>query len=87
MQTWRVYPTFNQISFQRDKKTQNFPKGISQKVNVIARLEIELVYFEAAVQDFGHNTTRIPIGLQSYLIRIHCKLSFGQSHVRFCGIA
>ena len=31
-----------------------FPKGISPKVNVIERLEFELVYFEHAVKPFSH---------------------------------
>ena len=30
------------------RRFNNFPKGISLEVNVIARLEIELTYFEAA---------------------------------------
>ena len=37
-----------------DKGERTFPKGISPKVNVIARLEFELAYFEAAVQRFSH---------------------------------
>ena len=37
-----------------------FPKGISPKVNVIAQLEFELIYLEAAVQHFNHYTTGIP---------------------------
>ena len=32
-----------------NKGVHTFPKGISPKVNVIARLEFELAYFEAAV--------------------------------------
>ena len=36
--------------------TRSFPKGISLKVNIIARLEFELAFFEAAVPHFSHNT-------------------------------
>ena len=35
-----------------------FPKGICPKVNVIARLEYELAYYESAVHRFNHYTTR-----------------------------
>ena len=35
---------------QGDKGVHTFPKGISSKVNVIARLVFELGYFEVAVQ-------------------------------------
>ena len=31
-----------------------FPKGICPKVNVIARLEYELTYYDSAVQRFNH---------------------------------
>ena len=31
------------------------------KMNVIARLEFELVYFEAAVQHLSHDTTQTPL--------------------------
>ena len=34
---------------QGDKGSHTFPKGISLKGNVIARLEFEIVYFEAKV--------------------------------------
>ena len=34
-----------------------FPKSISWKVNMIARLEFELAYFEATVQHVSHYTT------------------------------
>ena len=33
-------------------------KGISAKVNVIARLEFELAYYDIAVQHVIHSTTR-----------------------------
>ena len=34
-----------------------FPKGISPKVNVTGRLELELAYYDSAVQCFNHYTT------------------------------
>ena len=37
-----------------------FPKGICPKVNVIARLEFELAYYDSAVYRFNHCTTRTP---------------------------
>ena len=37
-----------------------FPKGISLKVNVIARLEFELLYYDVAVQCICHDTTGTP---------------------------
>ena len=41
-----------------DKGVHNFPKGICPKVNVIARLEYELAYYDSAVHRFNHYTTR-----------------------------
>ena len=38
----------------------NFPKGICPKVNVLARLEFELVYYNFAGHRFNHYTTRTP---------------------------
>ena len=35
-------------------------KGICPKVNVIARLEYELTYYDSAVHRFNHYTTRKP---------------------------
>ena len=37
-----------------------FRKGICPKVNVIARLEYELAYYNSAVHRFNHYTTRTP---------------------------
>ena len=34
-----------------------FPKDISLKENVKARLEFELAYYDIAVQHISHNTT------------------------------
>ena len=36
-----------------------FPMGICSKVNVIARLEIELAYYDVAVQNVIHCAMRI----------------------------
>ena len=41
-----------------DKGVHTFPKGICPKVNVIARLEYELAYYDSAVHRFNHYTTR-----------------------------
>ena len=43
-----------------DKGVHTFPKGICPKVNVIARLEYELAYYDSAVHCFNHYTTRTP---------------------------
>ena len=43
-----------------DKEVHTFPKGICPKVNVIARLEYELAYYDSAVPRFNHCTTRTP---------------------------
>ena len=37
-----------------------FPKSISPKTNVMARLEFELAYFEATVQHFSHYDIYFP---------------------------
>ena len=41
-----------------DKVLRTFPKGISPKVNVIARLGFELAYYDSAGQYFNHYITR-----------------------------
>ena len=43
-----------------DKGVNTFPKGICPKVNVIARLEHELAYYDSAVHRFNHYTTKTP---------------------------
>ena len=43
-----------------DKGVHTFPKGICLKVNIIARLEFELAYYDSAVHRFNHYTTRTP---------------------------
>ena len=37
-----------------DKEFHTFPKGIRAKVNIIARLEFELAYFEVTVKLLRH---------------------------------
>ena len=41
-----------------DKGVHTFPKSICPKVNVIARLEYELAYYDSALHRFNHYTTR-----------------------------
>ena len=43
-----------------EKGVHTFPKGICPKVNIIARLENELAYYDSAVHRFNHYTTRLP---------------------------
>ena len=42
-----------------DRGVHTFPKSICLKVNVIARLEYELTYYNSIVHHFNHYTTRI----------------------------
>ena len=44
-----------------DKGVHTFPKGICPKVNIIARLENELAYYDSAVHRFNHYTKRTPL--------------------------
>ena len=37
-----------------------YPKVISPKINVMARLEFELSYDDVEVQHMSHNATRVP---------------------------
>ena len=43
-----------------DKGVHIFTKGISPKVNVITLLEIDLAYYDSAVQRFNYYTTGTP---------------------------
>ncbi len=54
-QKW-YYSTHN----WEDKGVHTFPKGICPKVNVIARLDFELAYYDSEVHRFNHYTTRTP---------------------------
>ena len=51
-----------------DKGVHTFPKGICPKVNVIARLEYELAYYDSAVHHFNHYTTRTPPTFLGFLL-------------------
>ena len=57
-----------------DKGVHTFPKGICPKVNVIARLEYELAYYDSAVHRFNHYTTRTPplYVLCNCFVRLFC---------------
>ena len=44
----------------KDKGVHTIAKGNYPKVNVIARLEYELIYYDSAVYRFNHYTTRPP---------------------------
>ena len=49
---------------RKDKKVYAFPESISLKVNLIARLEFELAYYDVVVQHVNHNTTEtLPLGM------------------------
>ena len=50
----------------KDKRVHAFHEGISSKVNVIARIEFELAFFEVAFQHVSHYATGITFG--NYLI-------------------
>ena len=43
-----------------DKGIYTFPKGVSLRVNMIAWLEFEFAYFEAAVRHFDFYATPTP---------------------------
>ena len=43
-----------------DKGVHTFPHGIRPKVNVIARLEFDLAYYDSAVHCFNYYITRTP---------------------------
>ena len=58
-----------------DKGIHTFPNGICPKVNVIARLEFELTYYDSAVHRYNHYTTRTPtrsaIIVSEFILCIH----------------
>ena len=62
-----------------DKGVHNFPKGICPKVNVMARLEYELAYYDSAVHRFNHYTTKTPL-MQFVNKRIYYKPIPGGAH-------
>ena len=62
-----------------DKLVHTFPKGISLKVNVIARLEFELTYYDAAVQHISHYSPPIissEITLEDMMYNKKCRTNF-----------
>ena len=48
-----------------DKRVHTFPKGITLKANLIARVELELANSDVAVQHFSHYITGLPFGIMS----------------------
>ena len=65
-----------------DKGVHTFPKGICPKVNVIARVEYELAYYDSAVHRFNHYTTRTPRIVYKYLyITIYIKREEGEKYM------
>ena len=67
------------------KRVHAFPKVINPKVNLIAWLEFELVYSEAAVQHFSHHAMKITPKIQgevgsciSYMFENTRKSQFGR---------
>ena len=45
---------------RENKGVHTFPKGICPKVNVIARLEFELAYYDSTTHPFNYYTTMSP---------------------------
>ena len=56
----KLFSEKNSSASWEDKGVHTFPKGICPKVNVIAGLEYELVYYDSAGHRFNHYTTRTP---------------------------
>ena len=54
-----------------DKGVHTFPKGICPKMNIIARLEYELAYYDSVVHRFNHYTTRTPPVFAWVIIRLY----------------
>ena len=46
------------VMVQGDKRVHTFPKGISPKGNIIARLEFELAYYDVTVKHLSHCVSR-----------------------------
>ena len=49
------------MAWHNDDDDDTFPKGICQKVNVIAWLEFELAYYDVVVQYVSHYTAGTPL--------------------------
>ena len=67
----------------RDKKIHIFPKGISPKVNVIARLESELAYYNVTVQHVTHYTVVTLPHEISKCSQYHGEFKHPESKIRF----
>ena len=46
-----------QLIVRWDKEVHTFPNGISPKVNVMVRLEFELIYYDVTVQQVNNSAT------------------------------
>ena len=66
--------------YRMPKRILTFTKGISSKMNVIAQLELELVYFELSVQQFSHFSTGIPPF--SNLTAFHHEVRCGKNEIK-----
>ena len=55
----------------RNKEVHAFPKGISQKVNVIARLVFEFAYFYDAVQPLRHGVFPLKYTVHTSKTNVH----------------
>ena len=60
-------PFSEKNSSGEDKEVHTFPKGICPKVNVIARLEFELAYYDSEVHRFNHYSTRTPPHISQWI--------------------
>ena len=58
-----------------DKEFRAFPKAISLKVNILARLEFEHVYYDFSVQLVSHNATEA-LSFFTLSIWIFCKVLY-----------
>ena len=52
------------------REVHNFPLGICPKVNVIARLEFELTFYDSPVPCFTHYTTKTPQPVDRILLSL-----------------
>ena len=48
-------------TIDKDNGVHAFPKSIISKINVIARLKFEPVYYDVTVQHVGHNVKKTPL--------------------------
>ena len=52
--------SYNLTHYWEDKGVHTFPKSICLKVNVIARVDFELAYYDSAVHRVNHYNTKAP---------------------------